>query len=135
MKSFLAAHPGVQVSHVTDIGLREYMEDRLDVRVIGSDGLLMTICDGHGGSACANFVIKRYPLVVAERLSAKQCLHVLIEFLYYLLYYLFINDKDDSRNSITVVLVLLCEFHTLIIRLIDIIHYLHKHLFFHAKFC
>lgn len=72
MKSFLAAHPGVQVSHVTDIGLREYMEDRLDVRVIGSDGLLMTICDGHGGSACANFVIKRYPLVVAERLSAKQ---------------------------------------------------------------
>lgn len=56
----LRSNGGLFLSYLSDTGDRDYMEDRIDIRVHRGN-LLMTICDGHGGSECADFVIKEYP--------------------------------------------------------------------------
>lgn len=51
---------GLHVSSLEQIGQREYMEDRVDIRVC-QNGILVTLCDGHGGHECAQYVIENYP--------------------------------------------------------------------------
>jgi serine/threonine protein phosphatase PrpC len=62
----LATYPSLHLSSHSDIGLRKYMEDRLDIREINDNLLLVTICDGHGGHECAEFAIHHFPHHVEE---------------------------------------------------------------------
>lgn len=68
VQSFVKGLEFFHLSYKTDIGLRKHMEDRLDIRVV-PDGILITICDGHGGSKCADFVIRNYPEEVVKNLN------------------------------------------------------------------
>jgi serine/threonine protein phosphatase PrpC len=55
-------------------GQREYQEDRADVRRLKAPYghyLIATICDGHGGNQCVDFVINDFPRRVANALHDK----------------------------------------------------------------
>lgn len=80
----LSLPDGVFISRYSDIGKRESMEDYVDVRPINcgsvtskpSDGTnsrprryMVTVCDGHGGTACASFASKRFPDLVVKTLQ------------------------------------------------------------------
>ena len=56
------------ISILSEIGSRDYMEDRHDVHHLPTGDTLITICDGHGGSACADFVIEHFPMTVRKLL-------------------------------------------------------------------
>jgi serine/threonine protein phosphatase PrpC len=48
-----------------DIGKRKYMEDYYNV-ISFEDLILVTVCDGHGGHHCSEFVSKEFPARVKE---------------------------------------------------------------------
>ena len=62
---------GLRVSASKGKGLRPQMEDRFDARVVG-DGVLVTICDGHSGSRCVDFVISKMPAAFTELFAQKR---------------------------------------------------------------
>jgi serine/threonine protein phosphatase PrpC len=68
----MSAHVIKNISVVQHLGTREYQEDRIDVRKLKHyQFTILTLCDGHGGSQCVDFVIKRFPKYVADSLSDK----------------------------------------------------------------
>jgi serine/threonine protein phosphatase PrpC len=69
--SFIHNLDKFHLSYMADIGLRDCMEDKMDIRVL-QDGLLITLCDGHGGVKCAEFVIEKYPEEVSRLFKEKK---------------------------------------------------------------
>lgn len=76
VEKFVADNGHLHVSYGTGQGERDTMEDRMDIRVVNK-GLLLTICDGHAGDACANYTIKEYPKQAAHCLATMQPLEAL----------------------------------------------------------
>lgn len=64
--------PGFTLTVKEDIGLRSYMEDRYDVRHV-NNLIMCTVCDGHGGYQCADYVIKNFPFLVSQLLQDPKC--------------------------------------------------------------
>jgi serine/threonine protein phosphatase PrpC len=69
VRAFTHKYPHVAIRAVSRRGQREYMEDQMNVRRVGATGLLLTVCDGHGGAGCAKYVIEHFPARAARALT------------------------------------------------------------------
>jgi serine/threonine protein phosphatase PrpC len=55
--------PGMNLYTHRQKGTRKYMEDRYNITEFHGDnpGILVVVCDGHGGARCANFAAQYFP--------------------------------------------------------------------------